>query len=143
MSHQDLDFAALLRKQGYRVTLQRQLILDAVCESGGHSTPEQIYERVRAKSTAINRATVYRTLDLLRELQVVVAADIGDGHTGYELAGETPHHHLICRKCGIQQQVDHKTIKSLSAKIKREYQFSVDLNHLTLFGLCEQCHNSE
>jgi Fur family ferric uptake transcriptional regulator len=139
MSHHTLDFAALLRDQGHRLTPQRQLILDAVCEGGGHSTPEEIYERVRAKSSAVNRATVYRTLELLRELRVVVAADMGGGRTVYEIAGRQPHHHLICRTCGAQEELEHDAVKSLFNKIEREYGFKVETNHLALFGQCKSC----
>src|SRR3972149_11937734 len=100
MSHQRWDYAALMRERGFRVTPQRQLILDAIGGGGGHTTPEEVYERVRAKSPAVNRATVYRTLDFLCELRLVVAADVGNRRMGYKIAGDTPHHHLICRTRG-------------------------------------------
>ena len=127
-----------MREHGFRVTPQREAILDAICAGGGHSTPDEIFERVHAKVPAINRATVYRTLDFLCELRLVTAMRMG-GQTYYEIAGDTPHHHLVCRKCGHVEEIGHDTVASLFAKINREQNFTVDVNHLALFGLCAQC----
>lgn len=138
MSHHNLDFTSLIHKRGFRVTPQRQLILEAICESGGHSTPEDIYQRLQAKSSAINQATVYRTLDFLCDLRLVVAVQIGR-QMFYEIAGKEPHHHLICRKCDKVEQVGHEVTKSFFARIEREQNFVVDMDHLTLFGLCSKC----
>jgi Fe2+ or Zn2+ uptake regulation protein len=123
------------------VTPQRQLILDAICEGGGHTTPEEIYERVRARTPHVNRATVYRNLDFLCDLRLVVAAQIG-GQMYYEIAGDTPHHHLICRRCNRVEEISHDVVRSLFAKIEREQQFTVDMDHLALFGLCQKCRRA-
>jgi Fur family ferric uptake transcriptional regulator len=142
MSHHRWNYPKLMHERGFRVTPQRQLILDAICEGDGHTTPEEIYERVHAKSPAINRATVYRTLDFLCELRLVVAADIGGGRKVYEIAGEAPHHHLVCRRCGAVEQIGHDTVRSLFARIEREHHFVVDMDHLALFGLCHKCRRA-
>ena len=142
MTHQHFDYATLMRERGFRVTPQRQLILDAICEGDGHTTPDEIYTRVHAKSPAVNRATVYRTLDFLCELRLVVALRVG-GQTYYEIAGDAPHHHLVCRACGIMEDIGHDTLKTLFAKIDREQQFLVDMDHLALFGLCQRCRRQE
>ena len=138
MSHHRWDYAALMREQGFRVTPQRQLILDAICAGDGHTTPDEVYGRVRAKTPHVNRATVYRNLDFLCEMRLVVAAQIG-GHMVYEIAGDAPHHHLVCRDCNQVEQISHKTVKALFDKIEREQKFRVDMDHLALFGLCQKC----
>jgi Fur family ferric uptake transcriptional regulator len=130
-----------MRKRGFRVTPQRQLILDAICEGHGHTTFDEIFARVQAKSNAVNRATVYRTLDFLTELRLVVAADVGDGRMVYEIAGETPHHHLVCLNCRSVQPLSHDAVKDLFAKIGREQNFQVETDHLALFGYCARCRN--
>ncbi|MFQ5610616.1 MAG: Fur family transcriptional regulator [Anaerolineae bacterium] len=139
MSHQHLDYAALMRQRGFRVTPQRQLILDAICEGRGHTTPEEIFERARARSSAVNRATVYRTLDFLCNLGLVVGADIGTGTMVYEIAGEQPHHHLVCQGCGRVEDIEHELVQPLFDKIEGERQFTITTNHLALFGLCSRC----
>ena len=137
--HDHEDYAALLHERGFRVTPQRQLILDAIREGSGHTTFEEIYARVQRKSTAVNRATVYRTLDFLTELRLVVAADIGSGHPVYEIAGETPHHHLVCLNCRKVEQISHDVVENLFKQIERDQKFHVETNHLALFGYCETC----
>lgn len=142
MTHQHVNYAALMRERGFRVTPQRQLILDAICEGVGHTTPDEIYARVRAKSPVVNRVTVYRTLDFLCELRLVVAIQVG-GHMFYEIAGDAPHHHLVCRRCNKIEAIGHHTLESLFARIEREQQFVVDMDHVALFGLCQECRNSD
>lgn len=136
------DYSALIRKQGFRVTQQRQMIIDAIQAGAGHSTPEEIYQRLHVKAPAINRATVYRNLDFLCDMRLVVAAQIG-GQMYYELAGEQPHHHLVCRKCNEVLEVGHQTIKALFDKIEIEQSFLIDMDHLALFGVCKQCRDLE
>lgn len=132
----------MMRERGFRVTPQRQLVLDAICAAGGHTTFDEIFARVQRTSSAVNRATVYRTLDFLIKLRLVVGADLG-GHMVYEIAGDTPHHHLVCRACGSQQEVAHKTMQGLFARFEREEAFHVDLNHVALPGLCAECYAAE
>jgi len=141
MTSQDSNYAALMHERGFRNTLQRQFILEALRESKGHTTAEEVVERVQAKAAPVNRATVYRTLDFLCEQRLVVAANIG-GQTVYELAGEEPHHHLVCLNCGAQEPLEHGTVEPFFAKIERENGFVVQTNHLALFGLCRQCREA-
>jgi Fur family ferric uptake transcriptional regulator len=128
-----------MRDRGFRVTPQRQLILDAICAGGGHTTLEEIYARVHCQAPAVNRATVYRTLDFLLKLRLVVAADLGGGRTVYEIAGEVPHHHLVCRACGACQELPHTAVQRLMARVARDQSFQIDMDHITLFGLCAEC----
>lgn len=136
--HPATDFANTIRSRGHRLTSQRQVILDAVRKAGGHSTPEEIYARVHTRNPAISRATIYRTLDFLCELRLVVAMQWG-GQMYYEAASAQPHHHLICRSCGGIEQLDHVLLKTMFKAIDKKYQFRVDMDHIALFGLCAEC----
>jgi Fur family ferric uptake transcriptional regulator len=140
MPHLRLNYATKIREQGFRLTPQRQLILDAICEGRGHTAFDEIYARVQAKATAINRATVYRTLHFLCDMGLVVAAEI-QGQKVYEIAGERPHHHLVCRACGRVERFDGEMIRDLFDRLEREQQFKVDMDHLVLFGLCQDCRH--
>lgn len=141
MTHTTSDYAERIRAQGFRLTPQRQMILDAICELGGHVTPDSIYSHVQAKSPAVNRATVYRNLDFLCEMRLVVAAHIGR-QTVYEIAGAEPHHHLVCRSCGAVIQLHGDLVKAFFAEVGRKQGFSVDMDHLTLSGLCPHCRQA-
>lgn len=142
MSHIKQDFARLIREQGYRFTPQRQLILDALCQMGGHATVEEIYEQVQATAPAINLATIYRTVNFLEELRLVVSAEIG-GQTVYEIAQPTPHHHLVCRKCGKVTTLDDRHFNWLVTHLAKEHNFQAEIDHLTISGLCAECQPSE
>jgi len=142
MSHDRLECAAQMREQGFRVTPQRLLLLDAICEGNGHTTFDEIYERVKSKAPGINQATVYRSLDFLCELRLVVSADI-EGRTVYEIADETPHHHLVCRKCGAVQDLADFHFEELRSHLLEEHGFKTDLDHVVLNGLCAGCMKNQ
>ncbi len=142
MSHDRLECAAQMREQGFRVTPQRLLLLDAICEGNGHTTFDEIYERVKSKAPGINQATVYRSLDFLCELRLVVSADI-EGRTVYEIAGETPHHHLVCHKCGAVQDLADFHFEELRSHLLEEHGFKTNLDHMVVNGLCAGCMKNE
>lgn len=119
------------------------MILDAICDGSGHTTAEEIYHRVQTKSPSVNLATVYRTLDFLHDQRLVVAADVGDGRMVYEIAGETPHHHLICQNCGQIEELANELVQGMYDVIKKLYFFTVDMDHLVMFGLCRSCQSEK
>jgi len=128
-----------VRQQGYRMTPQREMILEAIHGDDGHLTADEIYQKVRAKSPAVNLATIYRTLELLKALRLVTAIDTGEGCVYYELAGEQRHHHLVCKECGYTLELDCDVIEPLEKELRQRYGFQVNLDHLALFGLCPKC----
>ena len=75
MSHEGMDYEGILRAAGHRVTMQRVMILDAVCEGGGHSTLREVYARLHAADPTIDRSSLYRTLKLFVELGLVISAE--------------------------------------------------------------------
>jgi Fur family transcriptional regulator, ferric uptake regulator len=132
------DFVTHLHAQGYRLTPQRQLILEAVRRAETHVTPEQVYDRVHRQQPTISRATLYRTLDFLCEVRLIHALYWG-GQMYYEITGDEPHHHLICRACGGVDQIDHVWLDDLFQTIEQKHQFTIDMDHVALFGLCGRC----
>jgi Fe2+ or Zn2+ uptake regulation protein len=139
MSHTQIDLGRLLHNQGYRLTPQRQMVLDAVCEAHGHATAEEIYERVQEKSEAVNRATIYRTLKFLRGMNLIVSTTLPEGGVEYEMAGPKPHHHLVCHECGADVEITNDLFSDLIETISDQYEFQVDTTHLSLYGLCSYC----
>jgi Fur family ferric uptake transcriptional regulator len=139
MSHYKLDYEEVIRAAGHRVTNQRVLILDAVCEGDGHTTLGQIYARVRKMDRSIDRSTIYRALKLFTDLGLVVSANTGKGEFVYEISKPRPHHHLVCRQCGKEKEIEQSVMQAMFEKVGREHQFQVETDHLVLFGLCAQC----
>ena len=142
MSHDRTQCATQMRQHGFRVTPQRLLLLDAICEGHGHTTFDEIFERVKAKAPGINQATVYRTLDFLCELRLVVSGEI-EGRTVYEIASQTPHHHLVCRNCGDVQDLADFHFHELREHLLEVHGFTADLDHLVIKGLCAKCAEDE
>jgi Fur family ferric uptake transcriptional regulator len=138
MSHQKIDYEERIRAAGYRVTMQRLLILDAVCQGAGHSTIHEIIAHVKDVDPSIDKSTVYRVLEMLRDVRLITGADTDEG-TVYEIASETPHHHLICEQCGAVQEVDHAVVGPLIEQVQQRYSFNIRSNHLILYGLCAEC----
>lgn len=139
MTHQQRNWETTLRLAGYRATRQRGLILDAVCAGGGHTTLGEVYARAHRQEPALDRSTVYRALKVFVETDLVVAADTGNNETCYEIKRSAPHHHLVCRLCGREEEIDGTVLRDMIAQVDRRYGFEVVTDHLVLFGYCVEC----
>jgi Fur family transcriptional regulator, ferric uptake regulator len=128
----------LLRASGYRVTPQRQLVLEAV-ERLEHASPEEIFADVRQTARGVNVSTVYRTLELLEHLGLVAHTHLGHGAPRYHLAAEAEHVHLVCQQCERVTEVDKSAAAPLVAALEQSEGFQTDVGHLTIFGLCATC----
>lgn len=128
-----------LRGRGFRITPQREMILEALAHGEGHQTAEALYEKVRERTRAINIATVYRTLDLLVDEGLACRADLQDGQAVYTTTLHGPHIHLVCRSCGRAIKAEYEHLAPLEAAILSEHGFQADLQHLSLGGLCAAC----
>ncbi|MCK5491535.1 MAG: transcriptional repressor [Candidatus Omnitrophica bacterium] len=135
---------------GYRLTLSRQAILDVLSKTSDHLSAEEIYHHAYKIHPSSGMSTVYRTLELLAQLQLVYKFDFGDGRARYELNRgiedkDHHHHHLICINCQriinytdfIDEEVEllNKTEKGLTKK----YNFRIMKHILQFYGLCERC----
>lgn len=139
MTHQGLHWEHVLWAAGHRVTRQRAQVLDAVCAGEGHTSLAEVYGRVRRLDRTIDRSTVYRALHLFCELGLVLAADTGNGETCYEIRKPEPHHHLVCRQCGREQEIGDPVLGAMFAEVSRRYGFRIETDHLVLFGRCARC----
>ena len=128
-----------LQKKGYRLTPQRIMVLDALHSVDGHISAEEIFAKVKAKYTYANISTVYRTLELLKELGLINEIDLDDGRVRYHHAEKGHHHHLICSKCGNVIDLPESAFLKLTQDLARDYKFKADLRHLAIFGLCSNC----
>lgn len=128
-----------LRNLGYRITPQREMIVEALAHSPHHVTAEEIYAQVHERAPAVNIATVYRTLDLLVDLGLASRAGLQDGRVVYAASNHGPHLHLVCRACGCAIDASQEMLAALEGQIRQQYGFAADLQHLTIAGLCSSC----
>ena len=127
----------LLRARGLRVTPQRRLVADAV-HGLGHSTPEQICERVQRELPSMNLSTVYRTLELLERLGLVWHTHLGKGAPVYH-ASEHPHLHVVCQSCGEISSVPSDLLDTAAERLAADLGFRIDVGHVALSGTCRAC----
>jgi Fur family ferric uptake transcriptional regulator len=132
------DWQAELRARGYRLTPQRQLVLEAV-GTLGHGTPEEIVAAVRKTASGVNISTVYRTLELLEELGLVQHTHLGHGAPTYSVATDDDHVHLVCRDCGGVDEVASEVVEDVVRRLSAERGFTVDVGHFAVFGRCRAC----
>ncbi|GAA2805973.1 transcriptional repressor [Kitasatospora paracochleata] len=132
------DWKADLRQRGYRLTPQRQLVLEAV-DVLDHATPDEILVQVRKTASGVNISTVYRTLELLEELGLVSHAHLGHGAPTYHLADRHTHLHLVCRDCDKVTETGTEIAAPLVESLRAEHGFDTDLKHFAIFGRCADC----
>lgn len=135
------DLGEQIREQGFRMTPQRQMVMDVIWERGGHVTTNEILDAVQQGSPALNSATVYRVLHFLCDLQLITRTEI-NGQPVYELAQETPHHHLACRLCGQVYDLPDSYFATLAADLLTDYAFQAEINHMAISGICFRCAES-
>ncbi|MBQ3444897.1 MAG: transcriptional repressor [Selenomonadaceae bacterium] len=143
------DLRGKLSAGGYKTTPQREEILKIFVEHPElhHMSAEDVYSILREKDSEIGLATVYRALDLLSELGILVRMDFGDGCARYELNTTDPkvhhHHHLICLKCKKVIEFEEDLLDELEANIANKSGFQI-LNHeVKFFGYCSDCRAKE
>jgi len=127
-----------LRARGYRVTPQRQLVLEAVARLD-HATPEEICAQVQQTARGVNISTIYRTLELLEEIGLVTHTHFDQRAPIYHLASDSDHVHLVCRACGRVSQIGPDAIRPLITALDERHGFETDVSHLTVFGRCSDC----
>lgn len=135
-----------LREKGLKVTQQRMLVLQKLAENtGSHMAAEDIFEVIKEGYPEIGLATVYRTLQLLLEMQLVDRINLDDGCVRYEIGhlfeGDTKHnhHHLICRGCGKVLPFEDDLLEELERHIEEDAGFHVLDHELKFYGLCKEC----
>lgn len=133
------DIGSKLREQGYRLTPQRMLVIEALYNADGHISAEEIYQQLHARYPYGNISTVYRTLELLKRLDLVTETDFGEGRVRYHVAEKSHHHHLLCHTCGKIMDLDESILYPLKDALLHDYDFDADLRHLAISGECSEC----
>jgi Fur family ferric uptake transcriptional regulator len=129
----------ILRDKGHRLTPQRMLVIEALHDADKHIGAEELYEQLHSRYPYANISTVYRTLELLKELDLVTEADFGEGRVRYHVAEKGHHHHLVCHSCGKIIDLDEAALHPLKDTLFRTYRFDADLRHLAISGECSMC----
>lgn len=133
--------AQKLREQGHRLTPQRVAILQAVLSSHAHPTAEDIHRLVAAKFPMISLATVYKTMNVLKDLGEV--SEIRVGGRGHYEGNTTPHAHMICINCGAIIDLPAEALAEMPEAALAETDFQAVRYKLEIHGLCPRCQKKE
>lgn len=132
-----------LKSQEYKLTPQRQLILEVLLENKDkHLSAEEVYNLVKQKAPDVGLATVYRTLELFLEFEIIHSVNFGDGRKRYEYGEDNDghhHHHAICTKCGTILEINEDLLEELERQVSEQFEFTVTDHELKIFGYCKNC----
>jgi Fe2+ or Zn2+ uptake regulation protein len=131
--------ADTLRAKGYKVTRQRQAVLESLAQANGHQTPQELYQRVRQTEPSIGLVTVYRTLEMLKCVGVICELSMPDSGRTYVLGPSDHHHHLVCSGCGTVVNFTTRGLDELEERLRLESGFTITGHVLEFAGVCPNC----
>ena len=135
------SLASFLARHHLKQTKQRLVIIKNFLKLNRHVDAEVLYVTIRQAGHTIGLATIYRTLNLLKEAGLVEQQQFADGRASFELRVPHLHHdHLICTQCGKIVEFENKEIERLQAQVAAHYQFTLSSHRLELYGLCARCN---
>jgi Fur family ferric uptake transcriptional regulator len=133
----------VLQEKGHRLTPQRMLVIEALHNADGHISAEENYGQLHSRYPYANISTVYRTLELLKELNLVTETNLGEGRVRYHVAEKGHHHHLVCYSCGRVVDLEESALYALKDTLLHDYGFDADLRHLAISGKCGGCRGKK
>ena len=132
------DVLVLLRSKGGRVTTARRQLLSALFDAPSHVTADDLAAAVQARAPDVHISTIYRNLDELERLGVVVHTHLGHGPATYHLASAS-HGHLVCESCGATIEAPPAVFEQLAKEAIERFGFRIDPRHFAVLGRCADC----
>ena len=136
------DFKALLKANSLKFTIQREVILETLYKSDEHLTPESLHHLLQDNFPQLKTgiATVYRTLSLLEESNMVTSLSFGAQGKKYELGAKEHHDHMICTSCGDITEFVDEEIENRQDAIAAELGFQISDHSMQIYGICKNCN---
>ncbi len=125
--------------QGHLLTTQRRLLIELLREAGAHVDAKELYRRASIRDDSISPATVYRSLNLFKQLGLVEEIRLGKVRCYYEIKQAPEHEHLVCHGCGKIIEFKNPLVGMLIDAVRREHGFKVTKAQLYLEGYCAEC----
>jgi len=134
-------FKNLLKDNSLKFTIQREVILQTLYNAQEHLTPEALHKLIQAQypKLKVGIATVYRTLSLLEESDIVRSLSFGSQGKKYELGAKEHHDHMICTACGSITEFVDEEIEDRQQKIAQELGFKMSDHSMQIYGICKKC----
>jgi Fe2+ or Zn2+ uptake regulation protein len=131
-----------LNTAGMRVTNQRSLIIEIIRQGHGHLDADEIYRLAREKEPRISLSTVYRTLQMLKKLDLVEELHFDEEHHHYEIKPSDEHHHLLCLGCGKVVEFNYPLVRYVKERIPEAKDFDIIETEVRMSGYCSPCRQS-
>lgn len=146
MTMQRCELLSQVEARGVRMTAQRRALIETIQQADAHLDAASLLDRARKLDPNIDRATVYRTLELLKRLGLIDELDLmhlnGEKHY-YEVKTQKDHLHLACFRCGVIEEFDSPTFQRLKREIAAQNNFEIQVMRLEVGGLCRQCSSQQ
>ena len=127
---------------GYRLTEPRRAVADLVAARDGHFTAADLIEDARSRELGVGRATIFRSLDLFTELEVLERIDLPTGDHAYVACEpRVHHHHIVCEICGRVADFDDQGLADAVEQVQRRSGWQVETHRLELYGRCPTCRD--
>jgi len=123
------------------MTSQRRLLLELLRDAEGHIDAKELYRRASIRDESIGPATVYRSLNLFKELGLIDEMRLGKIRCYYEIKHSPEHQHLVCQGCGKVIEFQNPHFQKLIKAVQREHDFKITKAELYLEGYCPNCED--
>jgi Fur family peroxide stress response transcriptional regulator len=133
------QLVARLKGSDYRLTPQRMALLRLIASSEGHPSAAGLYEQIKAQFPTTSLATVYKTLNLLKELGEVLELGFSNDDNRYDGSRPYPHPHLICVRCHKIMDPQVSLVDDLTQEVAELTGYQVISHRLDFYGVCPAC----
>lgn len=133
------ELVGRLKESGCRITPQRMAILDILFSSPDHPTADQVYEQVRQDFPMTSLATVYKTINLLKDMGELLELDINDSGKHYDGSNPHPHPHLVCTQCNAIIDLEDYTLEETMQEAQNQHGYQILSHRMVIFGVCPEC----
>ncbi len=136
----DLDtLKAQLSEQGYKLTRQRQAVVEVVTQTHTRLSAAEVFVQAQRVCPDLGLTTVYRTLEILEQMGVIRRMHLDDGCEGFARAMAEHGHHLICNRCQETVEFEDCNLTALLKRVSAQTGFTIEQHWLELVGLCPKC----
>jgi Fur family peroxide stress response transcriptional regulator len=138
----DASAIEALRSNGYKATPQRIAICRIALGSRAHPSAQQVYDEVKKIQPTVSLATVYKTLELLRDLELVQEINFPNGQARFD-SYMNPHINLVCLKCGNITDLDDIIVEEITRKVAAATKFKPTGQRMDVYGICQKCSDTK
>jgi Fur family peroxide stress response transcriptional regulator len=134
----DVSSIEALRSKGYKATPQRIAVCRIALNSREHPSAQQVYDEVKKIHPTVSLSTVYKTLEVLRDIDLVQEINLPKGQARFDSC-MNPHINLICLKCGTITDLDNITVEEITRKVAAAKKFRPTGQRMDVYGICQKC----